>query len=224
MRYIEYITKKPEFYAMMRIIMQLIIDCKGRALIYVGTNDGILRLYHWINTEYPEFIGQIGVFTSLLSKEQKLIEKNKKILLSTTKSAGLGEHIEGLKMTVVAAEPFKSEVIARQTLGRNRDYGTYYIELVDLGFNNIRKYYYSKLPTFNKYALDVSNSKIDNYELYRRVENILQNRKQYKQYALEFADNKFDFKDLIPKEKEIQIKQAIKFIDDNEFDAWKIYQ
>lgn len=224
MRYIEYITKKQEFYAMMRIVMQLIIECEGRALIYVGTNDGILRLYHWINTEYPEFIGQIGVFTSLLSKEQKMIEKGKKILLSTTKSAGLGEHIEGLKMTVVAAEPFKSEVIARQTLGRNRDYGTHYIELVDLGFKHIRKYYYAKLPVFNKYALTVSDSKIDNYELYRRVENILKERQWVYNYSLGFIDNRFSFNGLIPKKPEPTIEPAIEFINKDEIEVWNIYQ
>ena len=80
--------------------------------------------------------------------------KQKKLLLSTTKSAGLGEHIDKLKMTIVLAEPFKSEIIARQTLGRTRDNGTWYIEVVDMGFTYVRKFYFDKLPTFNKYALD----------------------------------------------------------------------
>lgn len=227
MRYIEYITKKPEFYSMMRIVMKLILDCDGRALIYVGTNDGILRLYHWICNQYPELQGQIGVFTSLLSKEEKLIEKNKKILLSTTKSAGLGEHIEGLKMTVVAAEPFKSEVIARQTLGRNRDYGTYYIELVDLGFKHIRKYYYAKLPTFNKYALTVSNSKIDNYELYRRVENILKERQRLPEVPITIVDNRFNFDGIIPRNNDMnkpELEVPITFINDDIDNVWDIYQ
>ena len=66
-------------------------------------------------------------------------EKKKKLLLTTTKSAGLGEHIPGLKMTIVLAEPFKSEILARQTLGRCRDKNTTYIEVVDEGFAYTRR-------------------------------------------------------------------------------------
>ena len=54
--------------------------------------------------------------------------------MTTTKSAGAGEDIPGLKYSVVLAEPFRSEVLARQTLGRTRDPNTTYIELVDIGF------------------------------------------------------------------------------------------
>ena len=131
-KYMEYLTKKPEFYELLRVIMDLVIKCKGRALLYIGTNDGILRVYYWICQNYPEFIGDIGIFTSLVSKEDKMKEKKKRLLLSTTKSAGLGEHIEGLKLTVVLAEPFKSDIVFRQTLGRTRDPNTIYIETVDL--------------------------------------------------------------------------------------------
>lgn len=201
-KYVDYVTKKPEFYSMMRIIMDLVIKCKGRVLMYIGTNDGILRLYHWIATNYPEFLGDIGIFTSLVSKEQKLIEKQKKLILTTTKSAGVGEHIEHLKMTIVLAEPFKSEVLARQTLGRTRDDNTMYIELVDLGFKYIRKYYYAKLPIFNKYASDVSDMTIDQYELDKRVDRLLSAREREKQGRVSpiiFKDDRFDFNSILPK-------------------------
>ena len=138
-KYMEYLTKKTEFYELLRVIMDLVIKCKGRALLYIGTNDGILRVYYWICQNYPEFIGDIGIFTSLVSKEDKMKEKKKRLLLSTTKSAGLGEHIEGLKLTVVLAEPFKSDIVCRQRLGRTRDANTIYIETVDLGCKYTRK-------------------------------------------------------------------------------------
>lgn len=194
MKYIDYITQKPEFYDMMRIIMDLIIKCKGRVLLYIGTNEGILRVYHWICVEYNEFIGDVGIFSSLVARDQKLVEKNKKLLLSTTKSAGLGEHIEGLKMTIVLAEPFKSPVLARQTLGRTRDPDTMYIELVDVGFIYIKKFYTSKLSTFNKYATDVSDTFIDSYELNRRSQNIINKRKEKGgTHPIVFHDERFDF-------------------------------
>lgn len=202
MKYIDYVTKQPAFYDMMRIVMDLVIKCKGRVLMYIGTNDGILRVYYWLGQNYPEFLGDIGIFTSLLSKEQKLNEKRKKLLLSTTKSAGLGEHIEGLKMTIVLAEPFKSEIIARQTLGRTRDDNTLYIELVDLGFKYIKKFYFDKLPVFNKYASDVSDTLIDQYELTRRTDNIVKSRTKWQESPICLGDNRFDFDGIIPRKEE----------------------
>jgi hypothetical protein len=178
-KYIGYITKNPHFYEALRVIMDMYLRCKGRGLFYIGTNDGVLKVYKWICDNYPQLLGQIGIYTSLLDREHKLIEKDKKLLLSTTKSAGLGEHIEGLKMTVVLAEPFKSEVITRQTLGRTRDNDTLYIELVDLGFRQLRNFYYAKLPVLNKYALSVSDTTIDNYELQKRSEILSQQQQEH---------------------------------------------
>ena len=193
MKYMNYLVKKPEFYQLLRVIMDLVIKCKGRALIYIGTNDGILRVYKWICANYPQFIGEIGIFTSLVDKQDKLIEKQKKLLLSTTKSAGLGEHIEGLKMTVLLAEPFKSEILARQTLGRTRDPNTMYIECVDVGFKYTKKYYYAKLPVFNKYASDVSDSTIGISELERKAYLLQEaNREAVVTSPIALYDSRFD--------------------------------
>lgn len=190
--YVDYITKQPQFYMIMRIVMDMYLKCNGRGLFYIGTNEGLLRVYRWIGENYPQLLGDIGVYTSLIDKEHKLIEKNKKLILSTTKSAGLGEHIDKLKMTVVVAEPFKSEVITRQTLGRTRDKDTLYIELVDLGFKQLRSFYYSKLPILNKYALSVSDTTIDQYELEKRSA-ILEDKQEKKiaKSPIYFRDERF---------------------------------
>ena len=194
-KYVGYITKNEYFYKVMRVVMDMYLRCKGRGLFYIGTNDGVLKVYKWICTNYPQLLGQIGIYTSLLDKEHKLLEKNKKLLLSTTKSAGLGEHIEGLKMTVVVAEPFKSEVITRQTLGRTRDNDTLYIELVDLGFRQTRNFYYAKLPVLNKYALSVSDTTIDNYELEKRSEYLIQQQQEHVDKSpFIFCDTRFNIK------------------------------
>lgn len=199
-KYINYVTQKPEFYDMMRIIMDMVLKCKGRVLMYIGTNEGILRLYYWLGQEYPEFLGNIGIFTSLLSKEEKMKDKQKKLIISTTKSAGLGEHIEGLKMTIVLAEPFKSEIITRQTLGRTRDPKTIYIDLVDMGFKYCRKFYNAKLPIFNKYASNVSDTTIDSYELNRRSSILKKERTKYQRCPIGLADSRFDFSFITDKE------------------------
>jgi hypothetical protein len=218
MKYIDYITKNPEFYKMMRIIMELVIKCNGRVLMYIGTNEGILRVYQWIGTNYPEFLGDIGIFSSLVDNSQKLEEKKKKLLLSTTKSAGLGEHIEGLKMTILLAEPFKSEIVARQTLGRTRDDNTMYIELVDMGFKYIRKFYYNKLPIFNKYAKEVSDTTMETYEINKRAQDIIMNRQDWRIKPFEFDDQRFDFSNIDNKNSEEQEEDIIKpfeFINNN---------
>ena len=218
MKYIDYITKNQEFYKMMRIVMELVIKCNGRVLMYIGTNEGILRVYHWIGTNYPEFLGDIGIFSSLVPSDQKLEEKKKKLLLSTTKSAGLGEHIEGLKMTVLLAEPFKSEIVARQTLGRTRDDNTMYIELVDMGFRYIRNFYYHKLPVFNKYAKDVSDTTMETYEINKRVEEIMRSRETWRVKPLEFDDRRFDFSDMEKKrEPEDEKIKPFEFVNDSRY-------
>ena len=176
-KYVDYVTQQPNFYKIMTIVMDMVLKCNGRVLMYLGTNEGILRLYKWISENYPEFIGDVGVYTSLVSKNQKVnVERYKKLLLSTTKSAGEGEDLKGLKMTILVAEPFKSQVLARQTLGRTRDRNTMYVELVDMGFKQIKRFYYSKLEIFNKYATDVSDIIIDEYELNQRYNNIMKIR------------------------------------------------
>ena len=109
----------------------------------------------------------------------KHLEKEKRIILSTTKSAGAAEDIYGLKATVVLAEPFKSEVIARQTLGRTRANNTFYIDLVDLGFKQTRKFYYYKLPIFEKYAVDVKHIQFPQDLIDRKSYEILSNMKKY---------------------------------------------
>ena len=171
-KYVDYITKNDNFYRIMRVVMDYFLRCGGRGLFYIGTNEGIIRVYKWICNNYPQLVGDVGIYTSIMSKEQKLLERNKKLILSTTKSAGAGEDIAHLKMTANIAEPFRSEVLARQTLGRTRDKDTFYIDLVDLGFSYIRSYYFSKLKVFNKYASSTTDTVIDDYELSKRSERL----------------------------------------------------
>lgn len=70
------------------------------------------------------------------------------------------------------AEPFKSEILDRQTSGRCRDKNTTYIEVVDEGFIYIRKYYYAKQKIFAKYATECTEIKFSNEELEDKVSKI----------------------------------------------------
>ena len=191
-KYTNYVVTKPNFYSMLHILMDIVIKLDGRCLFYIGTNDAILKVYEWLSCNYPEYLSNIGIYTTLV--DNKPIEKDKTLILSTTKSAGAAEHIEGLKMTIVLAEPFKSEVTARQSLGRTRDKDTLYIELVDLAFKKIKAYYYYKLPTFNKYAINTSDMNIDQNELDNRSHDIKLRRSSFlRNYALTLNDTRFRF-------------------------------
>ena len=155
-KYTNYLVQKPIFYDILIILMNIIMKRTFggyKCLIYIGTNNAIDKVYKWIVNNYPELYNQIGILSTLASDEERANAVHKRIILATTKSAGAGLDIKGLKLTVVLAEPFKSEILARQTLGRTRDNDTEYIELVDIGFSQCSKYYSYKKPIFLKYAL-----------------------------------------------------------------------
>lgn len=178
--YTNYVIKQDNFYKLLVIIMDIALKFTknpgDKFLIYIGTNDAIKIVYSWILENYPELNNDIGIYTSVVSDKDKEIAKSKRCILSTTKSAGAAVDIDGLKLTVVLAEPFKSELIARQTLGRTRAPNTMYIEVVDRGFNQCTRYYYAKLSIFEKYATDCSMIKISDTELDNRSNMIIQQR------------------------------------------------
>ena len=161
--YIDYLMRNERFWVMFDYIFSLIYRTGGKALFYIGTNAGILKVKQRILFNYPELVNDIGVYTSI--NEDKQAAKNKKYILTTTKSAGAGEDIAHLKYSVVLAEPFKSEVLARQTLGRTRDPNTTYIELVDVGFRQLLSYFNAKRPVFTKYATTTKVMTVDNPKL-----------------------------------------------------------
>lgn len=161
--YIDYLMRNPRFWVMFDYIFLNIYRSGGKALFYIGTNAGIEKVRDHILTNFPELKNDIGIYTSINDNKQDA--KNKKYILSTTKSAGAGEDIPYLKYSVVLAEPFKSEVLARQTLGRTRNPNTTYIELVDVGFKQILSYFNSKRGVFDKYAASTKVMTIDNMKI-----------------------------------------------------------
>lgn len=180
-RYTSYLSEQPEMYMMLRIILDMFIYKGGKYLIYIGTNEAIKKIYDWIIINYPELRGLVGIYTTLTSSEKKRDELNKPIILSTTKSAGAAVDIEGLTHTVNLAEPFKSQVLARQTLGRTRDDNTYYFDLVDNAFYFTKRFYSEKKKVFQKYAMDCKEVNIRGPELRARNDKIIEKRSKLQQ-------------------------------------------
>lgn len=152
--YTNYIIKNENFQKILTILVDKAIKKPGKFLFYIGTNSAILYIQQWIYENFPELINQVGVYTSITPADKKKYELDKKIILSTTKSAGAAMDIKGLVETINLAEPFKSKILAQQTLGRTRDTNTIYKDLVDNSFYYTKKFYESKKPVFSKYATE----------------------------------------------------------------------
>lgn len=181
-KYVGHIVENDNFYKMLTILMNIILQKVEKTLIYIGTNDAIEKVYDWMVSNYPAIGNDVGIYTSKTPKSIKQGELDKLIILSTTKSCGPAVDIKGLKNTVVLAEPFKSEVIARQTLGRTRDDDTRYYEIVDVGFGQIQKYYSHKKPVFEKYATSCREVNIKEMELDKKYKEIYDSRGYVREY------------------------------------------
>lgn len=177
-KYTDYIVTNENFQMMSVVVLDLALklakDENAKILIYVGTNNAIKEFKKYIILKFPHLANNIGIFTSIYTKEEKYDAlNNKKIILSTTKSTGAAIDIKGLKVTIVLAEPFKSPVLARQTLGRTRDKDTYYIEVVDKGFLHCNSYFLYKRDIFAKYAESMDLIELSDTELYDRYTLII---------------------------------------------------
>jgi len=166
-----YIIRRPNFYNILRVILHKTLAKKGKILIYIGVNKSIDKVKEWIELYYPFLKGHIGVYNSV-NKEDKSEQLKKKYILSTTKSCGAAMDIKGLACSVILAEPFKSEPLAIQTLGRTRDDNTMCIEAVDEGFKAIMKFYYYKQPIMKRYAKSIDEERYNDYSLEKQVEEI----------------------------------------------------
>lgn len=167
-KYTNYLVHQENFYHMLRILLDMALKKGGKHLYYIGTNDAILVVKDWIYANYPELIGDVGIFTTLAPNDKKKEQLNKTIILSTTKSAGAAVDIPGLVETIVLAEPFKSKVLAQQTFGRTRAKNTSYKDIVDTGFYFTKRFYDQKRPVFMKYATDCKEIVLRNSELIDR--------------------------------------------------------
>jgi superfamily II DNA or RNA helicase len=194
--YVNYISDNEYFYSCLSVILDMALSHRAKTLIYIGTNNAIIKVYEWIREHFPELRNKVGIYTTLTPKEKKQKELDNLIILSTTKSCGAAMDIKGLKITVVAAEPFKSDIIAVQTLGRTRANNTLYIEFVDTGLYYTKYYYTCKKPTFDKYALTTSEIRYQNDDLMVKYEDIMDRRNPQPRHQPTYAIRTFNEENL----------------------------
>lgn len=172
MAYCNCIVKYEKFQCMLHIVIDMIKKVNGKALVYIATNKAIEIIKKWIEDNYPEFIGDIGIYTSVIPKDEKLEATSKTIILTTTKSSGAAVDIDGLKMTIQLAEPMKSEILSKQSLGRTRQQNTVYLDIIDMDVPAIRGYYVRRLPLFDKYATKCTEVVFRDQLLYSKVNEL----------------------------------------------------
>lgn len=185
--YTDYLVRNENFHKLLTILINMALKKPGKHLFYIGTNEAILYVRDWIYEHFPELVNQVGIYTSIIPADRKNDELNKKIILSTTKSAGAAMDIKGLVETVNLAEPFKSKVLAQQTFGRTRDQDTLYKDIVDTGFFYTKKFYEFKKPVFKKYATECVEINMTNDQITTKSQNIVDERSRYVQ-PMEFFD------------------------------------
>lgn len=185
--YTDYLVRNENFHKLLIILINMAIKKPGKHLFYIGTNEAILYVRDWIYEHFPELINQVGIYTSITPADKKPIELQKKIILSTTKSAGAAMDIKGLVETVNLAEPFKSKVLAQQTFGRTRDKDTLYKDIVDTGFFYTKKFYEHKKPVFKKYATECVEINMSENQLLEKSKNIIDERDNLV-HPMEFFD------------------------------------
>lgn len=178
-KYTAFASKDPYFLNFVVILMDMLINISGKVLIYIGTNAAIDSILAHILDFYPFLGNYVGVYTSIIPKEQKEQALKKKFILSTTKSCGAASDIPDLMVTVNLAEPFRSPVLARQTLGRCRADNSLYIDVVDEGFYYTKSYYKSKKPIFNRYAKSFTDIYMDIDEIEERTDKLLDKYNNY---------------------------------------------
>lgn len=170
-KYVDYITQRPNFMKLVSILIDMVLGMNGKILIFIGTNKGITEVKNYIISEFPFLENYIGIYTSMVT-ENKDLQLRYKIILSTTKSSGTASDIADLRVVINLAEPFKSEVLAQQTLGRCRADNTSYIDVVDTGFYFTKNYYKAKKAVFGKYAKSCKDIIMSDDELDKRALSI----------------------------------------------------
>ena len=167
-KYVSYVVERPNFLKLVTVLIDMVYNINGKVLIYIGTNSGIMTVYNHIISQFPFLNGHIGIYTSAVDKDEKEVNLYNKIILSTTKSCGAASDIKDLRCVINLAEPFKSEVLSRQTLGRCREDNTLYIDVVDNGFFFTKKYYEAKKPIFSVYSKSCKDIYMSDEELENR--------------------------------------------------------
>lgn len=152
-KYIDYCMGKGKksFMNVLITILNIILKHEEKTAILVGKIEAANQLKKMLEDLYHI---PVGNFTSFVEDhDEKLKQLNNKIIVSTSKSLGVGTDVPGLRFLIMC-EPYSSEIMATQIPGRLRrqDKPVMYFEMVDTGFLKIKKQYHNRRETLRKKA------------------------------------------------------------------------
>ena len=149
--YIDYQIKKGKIFDVLFYIMYYFHDKEGKMLVLSSKIESTEIISDYLKKEFPE--KTIGVFNSTISEIDKVKALECDIISSTPKSLGTGLDIPDLRF-IIMTEPYSSSITANQTSGRLRELSpeiyTFFIELVDTGFNKVHSMYKSRMKIFKQ--------------------------------------------------------------------------
>lgn len=175
-RYIDYILRNDNFWKLLYCCFyEAVLPNPGRTLILTEVNAPIPILKNWIESEFPEFIGQIGTFHGDSSEAERAEAKTKRIVITNRQCGGTCMDIPDLGLCFPVLVPTKSKVITHQLFGRVGREGTVltkfvYLDIVDEGFKKLKEFYSFRLPVFMKYATSCSRVIYKDNDLNRKYE------------------------------------------------------
>lgn len=152
-KYMDYCINKGKrmFFNTLIQILNITLKHEEKTAILVGKIETALEVKKVLEKIYHI---PVGNFTSYIKDhEDKIKELDNKIIVSTSKSLGVGTDVPGLRFLIMC-EPYSSEIIASQVSGRLRrqEKPVMYFEMVDIGFTKIRNQYRNRRDALRKKA------------------------------------------------------------------------
>jgi hypothetical protein len=151
-KYADYlVTNDGMFFEILNdVVYEFAVKNNFRTLILCAKISSCDIIADWLKEIYPD--KKIGVFNSSVSKDEKeRVKKECDIIVSIIKSLGVGVNLPGLR-AVINTEAFRFDGLGDQSSGRLRkwseDTESWYIELINIGFDNIRSQYNQRLKLY----------------------------------------------------------------------------
>ena len=149
------------FELLTTVIEKFTIGRNFRTIIFCAKINSCEIIADYLKSVFPE--KTIGIFNSSISKhDKKRVISKSSIIVSTTKSLGMGVNINNLRMAI-NIEAFRFDGTGDQAAGRLRkwfsDTESWYVELVDIGFKTIRSQYQDRLKLYEKLFASIDEIK-----------------------------------------------------------------
>ena len=113
------------------LALNIVKDIEGQYVILVGLKENTLIMKEFIEEKFPQWKDNVGIIDSDIDEKAQEDEEKKKIIITTFGSFGTGVDRDTINV-IIMLEPYSSEIICRQLIGRLRNKGVY-IEILDKG-------------------------------------------------------------------------------------------